>query len=260
VARWHLFEFEDQAWFPVSIRDLLTDFLSFFFRTFKPYACAATPLAEALSASRSDRIIDLCSGAGQPVLSVLPLLKRADAAPSEVVLTDKYPNLKAFEAEVDAGGGVVACQTDPVDATDVPRDLHGFRTLFTSFHHFRPAEARAILADARRKGEGIGVFEFTERTWWLWTLPVLLIPVVVWMCTPFMRPFSWRRVLWTYVLPVVPLLAMWDGAVSNLRSYSPRELSELVAPMEDGSYRWQIGRLPSIGLSRVTYLVGWPEA
>jgi hypothetical protein len=260
VARLHLFEFEDQAWFPVAIRDLLTDFLSFFFRTFKPYACASAPLARALRATRSKRIIDLCAGAGQPVLSVLPLLEETGASPGEILLTDKYPNLEAFQAADESGGGVIGFVAGPVDATDVPPSLTGFRTLFTSFHHFRPAQAREILADAQRKGEGIGVFEFTERTLWLWTLPVLLIPAFVWLCTPFMRPFSWRRLFWTYMVPLVPLLAFWDGAVSNLRTYSPDELRELVEPLDDGSYRWEIGRLPSIGLSRVTYLVGWPEA
>jgi hypothetical protein len=194
------------------------------------------------------------------VLSVLPLLKERGTALDAVILTDKFPNYSALRAAVEAGSGVVTYETDPVDATDVPQHLTGFRTLFTSFHHFRPAEAREILADAQHKGEGIGVFEFTERTWWLWTLPVLLIPAFVWLCTPFIRPFTWRRLVWTYVLPAVPLLAFWDGAVSNLRTYSPRELHDLVEPLDDGSYRWEIGRLPSIGLSRVTYLVGWPKA
>ena len=260
MARLHLFEFEDQAWFPSSIRDLLTDFLSFFFRTFKPYACVAEPLSRALAATGARQIVDLCSGAGQPILSVLPLLEERGAVPVAVVLTDKFPNLSAFDAAVDAGGGLVTCASESVDATDVPAELTGFRTLFTSFHHFRPAEACEILADAKGKGEGIGVFEFTERTWWRWTLPVLLIPTFVWLCTPFIRPFTWRRLFWTYVLPAVPLLAFRDGAVSNLRTYSPRELGALVAPLDDGTYNWQIGRLPSIGLSRVTYLVGWPKA
>src|SRR2546422_6427005 len=50
-------------------------------------------------------------------------------------------------------------RSEPVDATQVPGDLHGFRTIFTAFHHFRPAQARAVVADAVAKGEGIGVFE-----------------------------------------------------------------------------------------------------
>jgi hypothetical protein len=253
----HLFEFHELPWFPVVWRDLVTDFLSFFFKTFKPYLCVAPVLAEALEISGAKRIVDLCSGAGQPVLSVLPALERLGCSPESITLTDKYPNIVAFRSAVGGGEGRVKCVEASVDATAVPDSLDGFRTLFTSFHHLRPEEARAILSDAWRKGEGIGVFEFTERNIWIWTIPVLLIPLLVWACTPFMRPLTWRRLLWTYLLPVVPLVAMWDGFVSNLRTYSVSELESLTSDLDDGEYRWRVERVRSLGLSRVTCAVGF---
>ena len=253
----HLFEFHELWWFPSVWRDLVTDFLSFFFKAFRPYLCVAPVLAEALESSGSKCIVDLCSGAGQPVLSVLPALDRRGCSLESITLTDKYPNLVAFRSAVDGGEGRVKCIETSVDATAVPDALDGFRTLFTSFHHLRPAEARAVLSDARRKGEGIGVFEFTERNLWIWGIPVLLIPLLVWACTPFMRPFSWRRLLWTYVLPVVPLVAMWDGLVSNLRTYSISELESLTSGLDDSQFRWRVERVRSLGLSRVTYAVGF---
>lgn len=259
VPRLHLFEFHEVAWFPIGWRDLVTDFLSFFFATFGPYRCVAPVLAEALEGSGSERIVDLCSGAGQPVVSVLPPLDELGCAPTTITLTDKFPNIAAFRSAVAAGKGRVACIEEPVDATAVPEDLRGFRTLFTSFHHFRPVEARGVLADAHRSNEGIGVFEFTERNLLLWAVPVLLIPLLVWLCSPFMRPLTWRRMLWTYLLPVVPLVAMWDGLVSNLRTYSVSELNELTTDLGGIGYRWRIGRVRSLGLSRVTYAVGWPD-
>jgi hypothetical protein len=76
------------------------------------------------------------------------------------------------------------------------------------------------------------------------------------VCTPFIRPFTWRRMVWTYILPVVPVVAMWDGLVSNLRTYSVRELGKLVEQIDSQRFRWRIGRVGSIGLSRVTYLIG----
>jgi hypothetical protein len=257
VTRYQLFEFHELPWFPAGWRDLVTDFLSFFFKTFKPYVCVAPVLAEALESSRSRRIIDLCSGAGQPVLSVLPALELLGCVPESITLTDKYPNLDAFRSAAAASDGSVTCIEASVDATAVPQELRGFRTLFTSFHHLRPEEARGVLADARQKGEGVGIFEFTERNAWLWTIPVLLIPLLVWGCTPFMRPLTWRRLVWTYLLPIVPLVAMWDGLISNIRSYSPRELHELIDGLDCGTYRWRIGRVRSLGLSRVTFAVGW---
>jgi hypothetical protein len=52
---------------------------------------------------------------------------------------------------------------------------------------------------------------------------------------------------------------MWDGFVSCLRTYSPRELEALVRALPDGDMEWRIGRVRSLGLSRVTWLIGTPS-
>jgi len=258
VRRFHLLEFHELPWFPAVWRDLLTDFLSFYASAFKPYAGVAPLLADALKGAGDARIIDVCSGAGQPLLSLIPALRRLGIRDLRVILTDKFPNLKVRE-NVGKTGGVVTYLETPVDAVDVPSKLKGFRTLFTSFHHFRPDAARAVLADAVRKDEGVGIFEYTERNWLIWTLPTLLVPAFIWLCTPFIRPVRWRRLLWTYLIPVVPIIAMWDGFVSNLRTYSVDEIREFVRQVDDRGYEWKIGRTRSIGLSRVTYAIGFPH-
>jgi hypothetical protein len=173
----------------------------------------------------------------------------------EVTLTDKYPNVEAFGSVADFADNVTYLGTS-IDATEVPASLKGFRTLFTSFHHFRPAAARAILKNAVDNNEGVGIFEYTERNWLIWGLPTLSIPLFVWLCTPFIRPFRWPRLLWTYLIPVLPIIALWDGFVSNLRTYSVKELNDLVDRLADDRYQWQIGRARSIGVSRVTYAIG----
>ena len=257
MGRVHLFELHELAWFPAVWRDLLTDFLSFYAAVFRPYACVAPLLAEALERDGTARIVDLCSGAGRPVLALVPELRRFGLRDLRVTLTDKYPNLEAVE-DLGETGADVTYLGSPVDATDVPTGLKGFRTLFTSFHHFRPEAARAVLFNAVENGDGIGIFEYTERNWLIWTLPTLLIPLFVWLCTPFIRPFRWRRLVWTYFVPVVPVVALWDGFVSNIRTYSVGELEDLVDEVDNSRYEWKIGTARSIGVSRVTYAIGSP--
>lgn len=259
VARLHLFELHDQRWFPVVWRDLLNDYLSLYAGVFRPYARVAPVLAEALEDSGTRRIVDLCSGGGAAVLSIRRGLEQSGVRGVTITLTDKYPNLAAWRRAAADGGGAVEFVSDPVDAADVPRDLEGFRTLFTSLHHFRPEQARALLADAAAGGAGIGAFEYTERRWLVWGPAILLIPFFVWITTPFMRPFSWRRLLWTYLAPVVPLVAMWDGLVSCLRSYSMEELEALVSSLPSNCLSWRVGRVRALGLARVTFVVGWPS-
>jgi hypothetical protein len=72
-----------------------------------------------------------------------------------------------------------------VDTTHVGSDLDGFRTLFTAFHHFRPEEVRAVLADAVRNDCGIGAFEATERSVTALLL-ARLAPLIVLIVTPLM--------------------------------------------------------------------------
>jgi len=259
VDRVHLVELHEQPWFPAVWRDLLTDYLSFYATVFRPYACVAPLLAEALEREGSARIVDLCSGAGRPLLSLVPALQESGIRDLEVVLTDRFPNLGALES-IDGTGAKVTYLTTPIDAADVPMSLKGFRTLLTSFHHFRPESALAILANAVDNGEGVGIFEYTERNWLIWALPTLLIPLFVWLCTPFIRPFRWRRLVWTYLVPIVPIVALWDGFVSNLRSYSVGELNDLVEQVKSDRYEWQIGKVRSLGLSRVTYVIGIPAS
>ncbi len=259
VSRFHLFEFHELPWFPAVWRDLLTDFLSFYASAFKPYAGVAPLLADALKEVGDSRIVDLCSGAGRPLLSLVPALRRLGLSDLDVTLTDKYPNLEARKSFGETGVVVTYLET-PIDAVDVPSDLKGFRTLFTSFHHFRPDTALAVMADAMNKNEGVGIFEYTERNWLIWTLPTLLIPPFIWLCTPFIRPFRWQRLVWTYLVPVVPMIAMWDGFVSNLRTYSVAEIKGLVRQVGNQRYEWKIGRARSIGLSRVTYAIGVPRS
>ena len=95
----------------------------------------------------------------------------------------------------------------------------------------------------------------SERS--LRALPMVLTPLFVWIVTPFMRPFRWRRLFWTYILPMVPLTCLWDGVVSQLRAYTIPELQQLcegASPM-----RWDAGQAPiAKGHGRLTYQIGCP--
>jgi len=145
-----------------------------------------------------------------------------------------------------------------VDAMKVPEELQGLRTMFTSFHHFPPEEARAIIQDAVDAGRGIGIFELPRRA-----LSTILLTfgfvLLLFVGTPWIRPFRWSRLLWTYLIPLVPFALLFDGVVSCLRTYRPEELREMVGGLSGSEYQWEIGEA-SGGASPITYLVGSPLA
>jgi hypothetical protein len=256
MRRVHLFEFHDLSWFPHTWRKMLTDVLSFFTLTFRPFSQAVPKLKDALERLDCRTVVDLCSGSSGPLLQIQKQLEEKEAYPVRVILTDRFPNMDAFRRAALLSNGKISFVQTPVDATNVPASLNGFRTLFVAFHHFRPPLAKQILQDAVSKKEGIGVFEYTERSL-DWVVPSLLTPLLVWIITPFLRPLTFSRVLWTYVLPVIPLVVFWDGIVSNFRTYSVEELKQLTLDIQDNGYSWEIGKIPS-GQCQMTYLLGYP--
>lgn len=256
LPRFQLFELEDLPWFPLAIRDLATDYLHFIETRFHLHKPVVTLLRRALQQSKLARVVDLCSGGGGPVLALYEDLL-ADGVAVDFTLTDKYPNLTAFRRLARLHPSGIAYVADSVDATKVPRELMGFRTMFNSFHHFGPAAGRAVLQCAVEARQPIGIFEIPERSV-ATMIPLLFTPLFVAVATPFIRPFQWRRLLWTYVLPLAPLTCLWDGLVSQLRAYTVSELNGLTRGLAD--YDWEADRIP-IGATpgHLTYLLGIPK-
>ena len=257
LPRMQLFELEDLPWFPRPIRDLATDYLHFMETRFHLHQPVVPLLREALERSKLARVVDLCSGGGGPVAAVYEALLSQGIAVAFTV-TDKYPNVSAFRRLSALHPAGIAYLAGSVDATNVPRDLLGLRTMFNAFHHFAPEHARAVLQCAVDARQPIAIFEIPERA--LATLiPLLFTPLFVACATPFIRPFQWRRLLWTYLVPLVPLTCWWDGLVSQCRAYTVAEMLELTRGM--GDYQWEAARV-GIGATpgHLTYLLGFPKS
>lgn len=260
MRRVQLIELHEQPWFPSSLRDEITDALQFGLNLFNAYAPIAPLLQNVLDSTRSRSIVDICSGGGGPWLDLSRKLLQGNAQAFHILLTDKYPNLRASPNVKTTSGNHIAFYPDPVDAMDVPRELNGFRTMFSSFHHFSPEDARAILQNTVDASQSIGIFEITRRA----PLTIgLMFPwaLMLFVFTPWIRPFRWSRLLWTYVVPIVPLVLLFDGVVSCLRTHRPQELREIVGKLTATEYRWEVGEHSRAAAQvRITYLIGYPPA
>jgi len=178
-----------------------------------------------------------------------------------ITLTDLYPNVSAFETAERSSNGSVRAHPEPVSAFDVPGALQGIRTLFTAFHHFRPVDAKRILVDACAKRRAIAIFEPFERSLKMALIMGLAGPPMMMFRTAKIGRMSFRRFALTYLLPLAPAIATWDGVVSSLRSYTVAELRELASSAGSGDYEWVAGAVPyatSFGPLTLTYLVGVP--
>jgi len=257
MKRLHLFELEDQPWFPRVIRTYMQDHLRFMGDWSGPaYQGFAEKLKAAMERVGQHAILDLCSGGGGPIKTILRMLQaRGFAATAR--LTDLYPNIAAYEQLAYESNGTIQGYSSPVNATNVPQELKGFRLIANGFHHFRPEDAALVLADAVTKRQSIAVIEMVSRsTLAFFSIAVGLIAIFI--ASPFVKPFRFSRLLFTYLLPLMPLCIVWDGIVSCLRVYSPNELRALVSQLDDATYEWDIGNLP-MGPGKATYLIGTPR-
>ncbi|MGQ3685645.1 MAG: hypothetical protein ACUBOA_11670 [Candidatus Loosdrechtia sp.] len=259
MKRIHFFELEDKRWFPATFRNLLTDSLQFGITAFQLYEPIIPLLKKVLQHMNTTQIVDLCSGASGP-WTYLQLVTMQEQGAITVTLTDKYPNLHAFERISKLSKGQIHYLREPVDAAKVPEDIKGVRTIFTGFHHFRPELAKAILQNAVDQRVAICIFEFTERRLQNLLLTPIITPLTIFLTTPFMKPITFSRIFWTYFIPVVPLAISWDSIISNLRTYSIKELRELTSAVKGDGYTWEIGKTISTKVKaiNITYLLGYP--
>ena len=179
---------------------------------------------------------------------------KKDISNLKIILTDYYPNISAFKFTKKQADNFEYVEKS-VDARDVPTELNGLRTQFLSLHHFRPDDAKQILQNAINSNSPIAIFEAQERSVPS-VLAMLFSPISVLLTTPFIQPFKLGRLLFTYLIPIVPIIVLWDGVVSSLRTYSVKEMKELVSKLNGTeNYDWEIDKVKS-GPSVVLYLLG----
>lgn len=261
MKRMQLFEFLDLAWYPDTFRRIQTDYLRFVASRGSGQSSLVPLIRRALEQAGTTDIVDLCSGGMGPWHNLQRQLAQA-GVDVRVKLTDKYPHPEAIHEPGTVSSGTIEYVVEPVDAMRVPSHLSGMRTLFEGFHHFKPAQALAILQDAAEHRAAIGIFEATLKPP-LGMLLLLLAPlstlVGYFSLTPFIKPRTAARFFWTYIVPIVPLATSWDGVVSLLRVYSPQELEELTRLTNSQDYAWETG-LASTGtpIFEYTYLLGYP--
>jgi hypothetical protein len=256
--RLHAPEIEDEAWCPPFLRDGLTDFLTDSADLLGLYDVATPTIAALVERHGATRLVDLCSGAGGPVLRTHEQLQRRHGVDVDVLLTDLYPNRDAFAHAERRSGGRVRGRLEATDAACVPEDIVGVRTIFNGFHHFRPALARRIVEDAARKRQPFISMEIVERRP-LTVATVLGTPLLA-LVLALRRPRSVGRVLCSVALPVIPAAILWDGMMSCLRAYDVDELRALTADLEDADYGFRIEQVPApLVPMRVTMLIGEPR-
>ncbi|HEV8508654.1 MAG TPA: hypothetical protein VGQ53_24840, partial [Chitinophagaceae bacterium] len=162
--RFHLFELEDQSWFPDVIRTGGTDYLRYLLVATEVYKPSIRLLNELLNQTTETKIVDLCSGGGGYIEQVYNELKPITKNSTSFTLTDKFPNIDAYQLLKNKTNGEIEFDTRSIDAANVPADLKGIRTMFSAIHHFKPEQVRSILQNAADNNAPIAIFDGGDKS------------------------------------------------------------------------------------------------
>jgi len=257
MKRIHLFELEDFHWFPNWIRIRLTRLVKLMHRIVKTEDQLIKLVQPLIEEGNHTLITDLCSGSGGPMVTVVERLHKNEGFKDlKLTLTDLYPNLemvKRYETN-----SYINYSPESVDVTKVNANIKGLKTMICSFHHMKPEDAKEILKSAVENRDTICIYEISDNRFPIIANVFTFIFNFIncFFITPFVRPMSWQQLVFTYLIPILPLGFAWDGAVSNARTYTLSDLDELLEGLQDETYHWEKGLIKG-GIPSI-YLIGKP--
>lgn len=154
-ARIDTFESHELSWVPDDLKVLFREILSWTQDIGGVYAAALPIVRRWFQATGAEGILDLCSGAGGPGVTLLNAM-RADNLKVKMKLTDLYPANEVYANLKLQYPGILQFESASTDATNSRRDAdYPVRSLLSAFHHFSPNLARKILVDAAKNSDGI---------------------------------------------------------------------------------------------------------
>ncbi|MCU0334912.1 MAG: hypothetical protein MUF62_07645 [Chitinophagaceae bacterium] len=219
-------ELEDQSWFPPLLRFYQMEYLSWLAARFGLYAPLTNAMQYLLQCHPSEQWTDCCSGAAGPVASLI----EEGIEPRGLILADQYPQL-------------------PSELLLVPFDLVHYRlpadsipgeglvTMFNAFHHFAADVQQQWLQQAAAQQRPLLVAEITRPTLLSWLAVTLAGTLGVLLFTPFIQPFSFKRLLFTYLLPINIISITWDGWMSVFGATSRSRMQQLATQLHSAHYK-----------------------
>lgn len=220
--------------------------------------------------------MDFCAGAGGPTPTIERLLNAQLGSPQRMdqkdtpeavkfLMTDIAPHIEEWERASKKSDNLDFIP-HPVDASDAPtaliKDRAGrhkkvFRLFSLAFHHFDDPLATKILQNTLETSDGFGIFELQARD-----LPSFITVTLLWPLWMIMTPiFFWNdpwHLLFTYLIPIVPFVVVFDGYVSCLRVRTLEEVLDLVDG-RNGIPGWEIKsgwEMHTFGIGYMRWIIG----
>ncbi len=218
-------ELEDFDNFPPILRTFQVETIGFLVQIFGIYKPIATIIEQIISNKKVDQIIDLCSGSGLPTLYIKKRLKNN----IPIILTDKFPQHIAIT-------NGITYKKESIDILQLQPESNTLYTLYNAFHHFTNEEKCILLEKFKANNATLLIVEIIEPSI-LAIVQVILASTLVQLCiAPFIKPFSWLRLLFTYIIPINICTVLIDGIISIIKSTSTTKYKKLLHNISTNNY------------------------
>jgi hypothetical protein len=211
-------ELEDYDWFPNMLRQYQTDYIGFVVSKFGIYR----PFIKYLKSNvpKSPMMFDLCSGSGQPAINIFQQLNNF----KQLLLSDKFP--QHLTSDINN----VSYMDESTDATKAIFKKHHTYTMFNAFHHFDDGQKQQMVSSMIASESEAYFVEILEPRFLCFIKVLLATLVGTILLTPFIRPFSFKRLLFTYLIPINLITITYDGMVSVYRSRTVKQYEKILSP------------------------------
>ena len=213
------------GWFPKFLKTLIAEFLSWFVvkvNATKPFV----PVIEVvLDKTNHKKIINIEFGIGAGIETIKPFLK------DDVTV-------------------------DSIHISNFITSEKGVYLFVNSFHQLNSKKAKKILQNIVDSGNPVVVVEGNNDSLWQIVGMTVFVPLTVLLTAFFVKPFRISRIIFTYLIPILPIIIVIDGCIALLKLYNPTDLLELTSSLERNNYDWKAGKNDNGRGGKIMYLTG----
>jgi len=214
----------NQEWFPPILKLYINEFVTWFVGKVN----AAKPFLPVVNEGLkyADKIIAMQMNVGAGFESLAPLLDKN--IPVEEVM------LKNFTA-----------------------DKKGLYISVNAFHQLKPDEALDVLDKISASGNPVVIVEGNNDSLWQAFGMTVILPLSILISAPFVKPFHFGRLIFTYLIPVILLVSVLDGFIALFKLYAPADLDEMIQKIQNRNYTWRSGKMDNGRGGKIIYLIGY---
>lgn len=226
-------ELEDYPWFPSYLRKMQLEYVGWISVQLELYR----PILKEIIKFPSNQWIDLASGSGWPAF----YLQKNATHQIHYTLSDLYPDSVSNEVK------------KQVEVEPASLDLNKFQplngkqySLFNAYHHFSSAQQKQLIKKMKEAKASCIIAEVLEPSL-LSFIQVTLAAFIVQPLTAWtIRPFSFLRMITTYLIPVQLVTVAWDGWLSVIKSKNVNQYKELLSEFIDNQYSIEVRRIQKL--------------